>query len=87
MKSNVLKIGLPMAVIAFALASAAGTSSLNGKGKDIVISGYERTTANPTPCNENKDCDDDGDFACTANVSGAQLYANDCLTPLKQRLP
>jgi hypothetical protein len=86
MKSNVFKIGLPMAVAAFALASAAGTSSMSEKGKVFLQPGYQRTTANPTPCNYVQDCDENGNFACKAS-SGVQLYSINCLTPLKRSTP
>lgn len=87
MKSNVLKTVLPMAVIAFGLASAAGTSSLNEKRNVFLQPGYQRTTANPTPCNFVQDCDEGNNYACKANIGGAQLYSVNCLTPLKRSTP
>lgn len=90
MKSNVLKVGLPLGVIAFGLASAASTSSLNSTEKAFAQNGYQRITANPTPCDQVRQCDENGDFACTVNDggSGKQLYDEEtCLIPLKRSTP
>jgi hypothetical protein len=85
MKSSVLKIGLPMAVAAFALASAAGTSSLRAD-KTAPVPGYARLT--PTSaCSYVADCDDNGNVICTApDDNNMVLHAepNTCITPLKK---
>lgn len=86
MKSNVLKIGLPMAVAAFALASAAGTSSLRAD-KSAPIPGYARLT--PTSaCSYVADCDDNGNVICTAPDDDSIVLhgdPNNCSnTPLKK---
>jgi len=85
MKLNVLKIGLPMAVVAFALASAAGTSSLRAD-KDDIVPGYARLTP-ASACSYVADCDDAGTAICTAPENNSLvLHAeeNTCLTPLKK---
>lgn len=85
MKLNVLKIGLPMAVAAFALASAAGTSSLRAD-KAAPIPGYARLTPS-SPCSYVADCDDAGTVICTAPDDSSMVLhaeANTCLTPLKK---
>ncbi|MBF4485793.1 DUF6520 family protein [Flavobacterium sp. CSZ] len=90
MKSNVLKIGLPLGVIAFGLASAASTSSLSATDRAFAQNGYQRTTANPTPCDYVRQCDENGNFACTVSDSGIgkQLYDEEtCLIPLKRSTP
>jgi len=86
MKSNVFKIVLPMAVAAFGLASAAGTSTLNNKGKAAIVPGYERISSNPVQCQYVADCDEGSQFACTAPDGVTQLYkeANTCQTPLRR---
>ncbi|MNE21713.1 hypothetical protein D3C87_1064260 [compost metagenome] len=86
MKSNVFKIVLPMAVAAFALASAAGTSSLNKKGKAAIIPGYARISSNPVQCAYVADCNEGDDVNCTAPDNVTQLYLeeNTCHTPLKR---
>jgi hypothetical protein len=86
MKSNVLKIGLPMAVAAFALASAAGTSSLRAD-KSALVPGYARLT--PTSaCSYVADCDDNGNVICTAPDDDSIVLhgdPNNCSnTPLKK---
>lgn len=85
MKSNVLKIVLPMAVVALGLASAASTTSLNNK--EVNTMGYKRIV-NENRCEAVQECDDINGFACKA-PDGTQLYTNGttCLTPLKRSTP
>lgn len=87
MKSNVLKFSLPLAVVAFGLASAASTSSIGKTGKAAIVPGYARISSNPVQCSYMGDCDEGNTFNCTApNNPTIQLYAeeNTCLTPLKR---
>jgi len=86
MKSNVFKIVLPMAVAAFALASAAGTSSLKSSDKADIVPGYARISSNPVQCSYAGDCDGGTRFNCTAPDGVTQLYLeeNTCHTPLKR---
>lgn len=86
MKTNVLKIVLPMAVVALGLVSAASTSSLNNK--DVAQMGYKRIV-NPNSCVAVQQCDDIQGFACKAPDGVTQLYAPaaTCLTPLKRSTP
>lgn len=85
MKSNFLKIGLPMAVVAFGLASAAGTSSLRADSA-APIPGYARDNST-APCDLKGECDDQGNEICTAPdnpslVLNAQF--SNCTVPLKR---
>jgi len=85
MKLNVLKIGLPMAVAAFALASAAGTSSLRAD-KAAPIPGYARLTPS-SACSYVADCDDAGTVICTAPDDDNMVLhgqESNCITPLKK---
>lgn len=85
MKSNVIKIVLPIAVVALGLASAASTSSLK---KDVNQMGYKRIS-NPNGCSAVQECDENGDNFCKAPDGVTQLYAPaaTCLTPLKRSTP
>lgn len=88
MKSNVLKTVLPMAVIAFALASAAGTSSLNKDSNSAVKMGYQRIN-NPFQCLAIQECDEGDEEACTAPDGVTQLYSpvTTCNVPLTRNHP
>jgi hypothetical protein len=81
MKSNVLKIVLPMAVVAFGLASAASTSS----SKPVAQTGYQRISS-PFQCIAVQNCDENGNYDCKAPDGTTQLYANaaTCNVPLKR---
>ncbi|MFH7001183.1 DUF6520 family protein [Flavobacterium plurextorum] len=88
MKSNVLKTVLPMAVVAFGLASAASTSPLNGSSKSAIQMGYQRINS-PFQCLAVQNCDDGLDEDCKAPDDETQLYANtaNCNVPLKRSTP
>lgn len=88
MKSNVLKTVLPMAVIAFGLASAAGTSSLNKNSKSAVQIGYQRINS-PFQCLAIQECDEGGEEACKAPDGVTQLYSpgTTCNVPLTRNHP
>ncbi|UUW08648.1 DUF6520 family protein [Flavobacterium plurextorum] len=86
MKANVFKIGLPMAVVAFGLASAASTSSTEESSKVFAQNGYEHISVE-NACNIPKAfCDENGNEACTAPDTGNQLYSqpSNCVLPLKR---
>ncbi|MTH15898.1 hypothetical protein [Flavobacterium sp. LC2016-01] len=83
---NVFKIGLPMAVAALGLASAASTSSISGGSKPVNQMGY-RHISNPDSCNAVQECDEDGEWICKAPDNVTQLFEQDCLTPLKRSTP
>lgn len=85
MKSNVFKIGLPLAVVAFGLASAASTSSIGTSSKPFVQMGYTHIN-DPQPCQQVWECDEAGDFNCKAPDGITQLYSlnSNCITPLKR---
>lgn len=82
MKSNVLKIVLPLAVVVVGLTSAASTSALNGSSKSAAQLGY-RHIANPESCTQVQICNENGNFNCKAS-NGDQLYDSSCVTPLKR---
>ncbi len=84
MKSNVLKIVLPMAVVAFGLASAASTSS----SKPAAQMGYKRIN-NPFQCIAVQSCDEQTGFACKAPDNVTQLYSpsTTCNVPLTRSTP
>ncbi|WP_369014138.1 DUF6520 family protein [Flavobacterium anhuiense] len=84
MKSNVLKIVLPMAVAAFGLASAGSTSN----SKPVAQMGYHRIN-NPFQCIAVQNCDELGGFACKAPDGVTQLYspAITCNVPLTRSTP
>nr|WP_199001392.1 DUF6520 family protein [Flavobacterium sp. ASV13] len=88
MKSNVLKNVLPMAVIAFGLASAAGTSSLDKSSKSTVQMGYQRINS-PFQCVAIQECDEGNEEACKAPDGVTQLYApsTTCNVPLFRNHP
>jgi hypothetical protein len=88
MKFNVLKTVLPMAVIAFGLASAAGTSSLNKSSKSAVLMGYQRIN-NPFECRAIQECDEGLEEACKAPDGVTQLYSpsTTCNVPLTRNHP
>ncbi|ABQ06573.1 DUF6520 family protein [Flavobacterium johnsoniae] len=89
MKSNVFKIGLPIAVIAFGLASAASTSSINSSSKPLAQNGYEHISIS-SACNVPVAfCDEIEGQNCTAPETGRQLYSqpSNCVTPLKRSNP
>lgn len=85
MKSNVFKIGLPLAVVAFGLASAASTSSISTSSKPFAQMGYTHIN-DPQPCQATLQCDENGDFNCKAPDNVTQLYSLDsnCVIPLKR---
>lgn len=85
MKSNVFKIGLPLAVVAFGLASAASTSSISNTSKPFARMGYTHID-DPQPCQKVWECDEAGDFFCKAPDDITQLYTleSNCITPLKR---
>jgi predicted transglutaminase-like cysteine proteinase len=85
MKSNVLKIGLPLAVVAFGLASAASTSSMSRSSKPVAQIGYYHISHNPS-CQAVQNCDENGTWNCLAPDKATQLYSvsSNCNTPLKR---
>lgn len=85
MKSNVFKIGLPVAVVAFGLASAASTSSISTGSKLVAQMGYKHIN-DPQPCQAVSQCDENGDFNCKAPDEVTQLYSleSNCTIPLKR---
>lgn len=85
MKSNVLKIGLPLAVVAFGLASAASTSAISTGSKPFARMGYTHIN-DPQPCQAVWECDENGDFNCKAPDNVTQLYSleSNCNIPLKR---
>lgn len=86
MKSNVFKIGLPLAVVAFGLASAASTSSTDGSSKVFAENGYEHIGVDSACDIPKAFCDDGNEIACTAPDTGNQLYSksSNCVTPLRR---
>jgi hypothetical protein len=84
MKSNVLKIVLPMAVAAFGLASAASANS----SKPAAQMGYHRIN-NPFQCIAVQECNELGNFACKAPDGVTQLYSPSvtCNVPLTRNTP
>lgn len=85
MKSNVFKFGLPLAVVAFALASAASTSTIGSGSKPVAQMGYYHIS-NPNSCQAVQTCDENGIWDCLAPDKSTQLYtqSSNCTTPLKR---
>ncbi|MDQ1164655.1 DUF6520 family protein [Flavobacterium sp. SORGH_AS_0622] len=88
MKSNVLKTVLPIAVIAFGLASAASTSSLGKSSKSVTQMGYKRIN-NPFQCIAVQNCNELQGYDCKAPDGVTQLYSDgaSCNVPLKRNTP
>ena len=84
MKSSVLKIVLPMAVVAFGLASAASTSA----SKPSLQMGYKRINS-PFQCIAVQNCNEQSGFDCKAPDGVTQLYAQSatCNVPLTRSTP
>lgn len=85
MKFNVFKIGLPLAVVAFGLASAASTSSMDNSSKPFAQIGYYHISHSPS-CQAVQMCDENGTWNCLAPDKSTQLYSvsSNCTTPLKR---
>ena len=85
MKFNVFKIGLPLAVVAFGLASAASTSSMGNSSKPVAQMGYYHIS-HVNSCQAVQNCDENGTWDCLAPDKSTQLYTNssNCTTPLKR---
>lgn len=86
MKTNVLKIVLPLAVVAVGLTSAASTSSMSRSSKTAIPNGYQHI-ANPNSCNAVQECNLQTGFNCKIGTNGAQLYDATCVVPLKRSTP
>ncbi|WP_348825577.1 hypothetical protein [Flavobacterium aestuarii] len=79
MRTSVIKIVLPMAVVALGLVSAAGTSSLDKKFAPKM--GYNRINVSQS-CSAVAECGNAGGDACTAPDGNALFQQGACLVPL-----
>lgn len=88
MKSNFLKMILPMATIAVAVTGAFSTNAMNTKSKTVaLVQGYYHITPNG-PCQAADMCETSGGPFCRVGggVSTPRLWAKDadgdCVIPL-----
>jgi hypothetical protein len=78
MRTKILNLVLPMAVIAVGLAGALKTNAMEkSESKLVPVAGYKHVSA-PQNCEEVQMCDNTGDFICTSDIDESTLYA---LTP------
>lgn len=78
MRTRILNLVLPMAVIAVGLAGALKTNAMEkSESKLAPVWGYKHVSA-PQNCEKVQMCDNTGNFICTSNIDGSTLYA---LTP------
>jgi hypothetical protein len=75
MKTRILNLVLPMAVIAVGLAGALKTNAMEKReSKSAPVWGYKHVSA-PQNCQKIQKCDNTGNFICTSDIDGSTLYA------------
>nr|WP_315155688.1 hypothetical protein [uncultured Flavobacterium sp.] len=81
MRTNLIKIVLPMVVASLGLVSAASTSSMDKKFAPKI--GYNRINDTQS-CNAVAECGNAGGLACTAPDGNALFQQGSCLVPLSR---
>lgn len=89
MKTRILKMVLPLAVVLVGLTSAMSTAALEkSAARSGAVMGWKHTTA--IPCVQVQECSNSGNFDCLAPDGITQLYSKPaavCPTPLKRNTP
>jgi hypothetical protein len=75
MKTKFLNFVVPMAVVAVGLAGALSTNAMaKSNGRLAPVWGYKHVSA-AIPCEKVQMCSNSGNFVCTSDIDGANLYA------------
>ena len=75
MKTTILNLVIPMAVVAVGLVGALTTNAMGKSGSKVAPQWGYRHVSVAIPCQQEQMCSNTGTFICTSNLNGATLYS------------